>query len=43
MINFLYNIISPAGFTKKERREYRLGVGSCIAAILLAWMAICIF
>ena len=37
-MRLLQELWSPAGFTKKERREYRLGMLLCIVASAMSYM-----
>lgn len=40
MTKYIHELISPSGFTKKERREYRIGLALCIACMLFGYLAI---
>lgn len=38
MIRLFHELWSPAGFSKKEKKEYRLGMLLCIAASAMSYM-----
>lgn len=43
MKNFIINLISPAGFNKKELRDYRIGALLSIATLLFLILSLNIF
>lgn len=40
MIKYIHELVSPSGFTKREIREYRIGLALCIACMLFGYLTI---